>query len=127
MESRLEEIHGESADMVVLRKRLAGEMEDERKQFEKELADRDHAADMTRTKYQRTVAFVALATLTNTSSQRNLLNSARSSRASGMGCPNCARSFARLVQTTMSYKCVTMMKFTLAELGRRSVSDWRPR
>ena len=65
MESRLEEIHGESADMVVLRKRLAGEMEDERKQFEKELADRDHAADMTRTKYQRTVTFVALVTLTN--------------------------------------------------------------
>ena len=53
LESRLEEVHGESADMVVLRKRLAEEMEDERKQFEKELADRDHAADMTRTKYQR--------------------------------------------------------------------------
>ena len=33
------------------------EMEDERKQFEKELADRDHAADMTRTKYQRAFHF----------------------------------------------------------------------
>ena len=52
LESRLEEVHGESADMVVLRKRLAEEMEDERKQFEKELADRDHAADMTRSRSQ---------------------------------------------------------------------------
>ena len=54
LERKLEEEGRESSDLALLRQRLAEEMEDERKQFEKELADRDHAADMTRTKYQRT-------------------------------------------------------------------------
>lgn len=37
--------------MGVLRQRLSEEMEDERKQYQKDLADRDFSADQTRKKY----------------------------------------------------------------------------
>lgn len=51
LESRLDEESRESSDMGVLRQRLSEEMEDERKQYQKDLADRDFSADQTRKKY----------------------------------------------------------------------------
>ena len=55
LEARLEEESREFTDMGVLRKRIAEEMDDERKQYQKELAERDFTADQTRKKYQGTV------------------------------------------------------------------------
>ena len=52
LETRLEEENRETTDMDVLRQRLAEEMEDERKQYQKDLSERDFAADQTRKKYQ---------------------------------------------------------------------------
>ena len=51
-ELRLEEGSREFTDMGVLRQRISEEMEDERKQYQKDLADRDFTADQTRKKYQ---------------------------------------------------------------------------
>lgn len=51
LESRLDEESRESSDIELLRQRLAEEMEDERKQYQKDLADRDFSADQTRKKY----------------------------------------------------------------------------
>lgn len=51
LEARLDEESRESSDMGVLRQRLSEEMEDERKQYQKDLADRDFSADQTRKKY----------------------------------------------------------------------------
>lgn len=55
LEARLEEESREFTDMGVLRQRIAEEMDDERKQYQKELAERDFTADQTRKKYQGTV------------------------------------------------------------------------
>jgi len=55
LEARLEEESREFTDMGVLRRRIAEEMDDERKQYQKELAERDFTADQTRKKYQGTV------------------------------------------------------------------------
>jgi myosin heavy chain 9/10/11/14 len=52
LEARLEEEGREFSDMGVLRQRISEEMEDERKQYQKDLADRDFTADQTRKKYQ---------------------------------------------------------------------------
>ncbi|KAH9027289.1 myosin II heavy chain [Lactarius hengduanensis] len=52
LETRLEDESRESSDMGVLRQRISGEMDDERKQYQKELAERDFTADQTRKKYQ---------------------------------------------------------------------------
>jgi len=54
LSARLEEESREFTDMGVLRQRIAEEMEDERKQYQKDLADRDFTADQTRKKYQGT-------------------------------------------------------------------------
>src|SRR5258708_26298793 len=52
LEARLEEESREFTDMGVLRQRISEEMEDERKQYQKELAEREFTADQTRKKYQ---------------------------------------------------------------------------
>ena len=52
LEARLEQDSRESSDMGVLRQRISAEMDDERKQYQKELAERDFTADQTRKKYQ---------------------------------------------------------------------------
>jgi hypothetical protein len=57
LELRLEEGSREFTDMGVLRQRISEEMEDERKQYQKDLAERDFTADQTRKKYQG-IAFI---------------------------------------------------------------------
>ncbi|KAI0828577.1 nonmuscle myosin heavy chain b [Trametes gibbosa] len=52
LERKLEEEGRESSDLELLRQRLAEEMEDERKQHQQDLAERDFLADQTRKKYQ---------------------------------------------------------------------------
>ena len=52
LEARLEEGSREFTDMGVLRQRISEEMADERKQYQKELAEREFTADQTRKKYQ---------------------------------------------------------------------------
>lgn len=52
LEARLEDEGHESANSEVLRHRLAESMDDERKQHQQDLAERDFAADQTRKKYQ---------------------------------------------------------------------------
>ena len=52
LKTRLERESRESSDMGVLRQRISAEMDDERKQYQKELAERDFTADQTRKKYQ---------------------------------------------------------------------------
>ena len=52
LERRVEEEGRESSDLELLRQRLAEEMEDERKQHQQDLAERDFLADQTRKKYQ---------------------------------------------------------------------------
>jgi myosin protein heavy chain len=54
LEATLEEGSREFTDMGVLRQRIAEEMDDERKQYQKDLAERDFTADQTRKKYQGT-------------------------------------------------------------------------
>ena len=55
LERKLEEEGRESSDLELLRQRLAEEMEDERKQHQQDIAERDFAADQTRKKYQGTL------------------------------------------------------------------------
>jgi myosin protein heavy chain len=50
--SRFDEERRESSNMEILNKRLAEELEDEREQHQKDLAERDFTADQTRKKYQ---------------------------------------------------------------------------
>ncbi|KAI9438540.1 myosin II heavy chain [Lactarius indigo] len=52
LETRLEDESRESSDMGVLRQRISEEMDDERKQYQKDLAERDFTANQTRNKYQ---------------------------------------------------------------------------
>lgn len=52
LEGKLEEEGRESSDLELLRQRLREEMEDERKQHQQDLAERDFTADQTRKKYQ---------------------------------------------------------------------------
>ncbi|KAI0666368.1 nonmuscle myosin heavy chain b [Trametes maxima] len=52
LEHKLEQEGRESSDLELLRQRLAEEMEDERKQHQQDLAERDFLADQTRKKYQ---------------------------------------------------------------------------
>ncbi|KAI0040442.1 hypothetical protein FA95DRAFT_1502887, partial [Auriscalpium vulgare] len=54
--SRLEEGDLESSDLAVLRQRLAEEMDDERRRYQKELEDRDFEANQTQKKYQAELA-----------------------------------------------------------------------
>ncbi|KAG5653772.1 hypothetical protein H0H81_010613 [Sphagnurus paluster] len=56
LEGKLEEEGRESTDVGVARKRLQDELEDEREQHKKDLAERDFAADQTRKKYQAELA-----------------------------------------------------------------------
>ncbi|KAH8096877.1 nonmuscle myosin heavy chain b [Cristinia sonorae] len=56
LEAKLEEEGRETSDLEVLRQRLAEEMEDERKQHQQDLAERDFTADQTRKKYQTELA-----------------------------------------------------------------------
>lgn len=52
LETRIEEESRDSSDGQLLRQRLNEEMDDERKQHQKDLAERDFTADQTRKKYQ---------------------------------------------------------------------------
>ena len=52
LEAKLEEEGRESSDLEVLRLRLSEQMDDERKQHQQDLTERDFAADQTRKKYQ---------------------------------------------------------------------------
>lgn len=54
MESKLEEEGRESSDLAVIQKRLEEELDDEREQHQKDLAERDFTIDQTRKKYQGT-------------------------------------------------------------------------
>jgi myosin heavy chain 9/10/11/14 len=54
LEARLEDEGDESANSEVLRQRLAESMDNERKQHQQDLAERDFAAGQTRKKYQGT-------------------------------------------------------------------------
>lgn len=54
MESKLEEEGREASDLAVIQKRLEEELEDEREQHQKDLAERDFTIDQTRKKYQGT-------------------------------------------------------------------------
>ncbi|CCM01260.1 uncharacterized protein FIBRA_03309 [Fibroporia radiculosa] len=56
LEAKLDEEGRESSDLELLRQRLAEGMEDERKQHQEELAERDFASDQTRKKYQAELA-----------------------------------------------------------------------
>ncbi|TFK47329.1 nonmuscle myosin heavy chain b [Heliocybe sulcata] len=56
LEAHLEDEGRESYDLELLRQRLAEEMEEERKQYQKDLSDRDFATDQTRKKYQTELA-----------------------------------------------------------------------
>lgn len=56
LERKLEEEGRESSDLELLRQRLAEEMEDERKQHQQDIAEREFAADQTRKKYQGELA-----------------------------------------------------------------------
>ncbi|KAH9942698.1 myosin tail-domain-containing protein [Amylocystis lapponica] len=56
LEAKLDEEGRDSSDMELLRQRLSEEMEDERKQHQEDLAERDFTADQTRKKYQAELA-----------------------------------------------------------------------
>ncbi|KAH7091794.1 hypothetical protein BKA62DRAFT_84948 [Auriculariales sp. MPI-PUGE-AT-0066] len=56
LERKLEEDSREFSDMELFRQRLAEEMEDERHQHQKDLAERDFSIDQTRKKYQAELA-----------------------------------------------------------------------
>jgi myosin protein heavy chain len=65
LELRLEEGSREFTDMGVLRQRISEEMEDERKQYQKDLSERDFTADQTRKKYQGIAFFYIHLTCNN--------------------------------------------------------------
>jgi len=52
LEARLEDENREIGDMELFRRKLTEEMEDERDQYQKDLAERDFTIDQTRKKYQ---------------------------------------------------------------------------
>jgi len=52
LEAKLDEGGHESSELDILRQRLSDELEDERKQQLKDLADRNFITDQTRNKYQ---------------------------------------------------------------------------
>jgi myosin protein heavy chain len=54
LRAKLDEDGRESADLGTLQKQLAAELEDEREQHQKDLAERDFTVDQTRKKYQGT-------------------------------------------------------------------------
>ncbi|KAF5353873.1 hypothetical protein D9756_007302 [Leucocoprinus leucothites] len=56
MESKLEEEGREASDLAVIQKRLEEELDDEREQHQKDLAERDFTIDQTRKKYQAELA-----------------------------------------------------------------------
>lgn len=58
LEGKLDEEGRESTDMAMLRQRLADELEDEREQHLKDIAERDFTADQTRKKYQGTLPLI---------------------------------------------------------------------
>lgn len=56
LDAKLDEEGRESSETTVLRQRLAEELEDEREQHQKDLAERDFTIDQTRKKYQAELA-----------------------------------------------------------------------
>ncbi|KIJ56408.1 hypothetical protein M422DRAFT_150276 [Sphaerobolus stellatus SS14] len=56
LETKLEDEKGEITDMELFKRRLTEEMEDERDQYQKDLAERDFTIDQTRKKYQAELA-----------------------------------------------------------------------
>lgn len=61
LETRLEDENREIGDMELFRRRLTEEMEDERDQYQKDLAERDFTIDQTRKKYQGKFRFDCIA------------------------------------------------------------------
>jgi myosin protein heavy chain len=58
LEAKLEDEGRVFSDMEAFRKRLTEEMEDEREQNQKDLAERDFTIDQTRKKYQSTFLII---------------------------------------------------------------------
>jgi len=81
LETKLEEEDRESSDLEVLRQRLAEEMEDERKQHQQDLAERDFAADQTRKKYQTELAQLSEELLSQRDTVSHLREETRKLRA----------------------------------------------
>ena len=52
LEAKVEDENREITDMELFKRRLTEEMEDERDQYQKDLAERDFTIDQTRKKYQ---------------------------------------------------------------------------
>ena len=52
LERRLEDGDHESSDLVILNQRLAEELEDEKKQHQKDMEESNFTSDQTRKKYQ---------------------------------------------------------------------------
>jgi len=146
--ARLEEGSREFTDMGVLRQRIAEEMEDERKQFQKDLAERDFTADQTRKKYQGIVFFYLYLPCNNMTFSytaelaqlsegqcsvdtqpgvSGLILFLQNYKANEIRSANFAKNCAKLVQATMSFPYATTTKYTMALLGKRNASVWRPR
>lgn len=52
LEARLEQASHSNSDVEIFRRRLTEQMEEERDQYQKDLAERDFSLDQTRKKYQ---------------------------------------------------------------------------
>lgn len=52
LETRLEKVNHGGAEVEVFRRRMTEQMEEERDQYQKDLAERDFSMDQTRKKYQ---------------------------------------------------------------------------
>ena len=57
LQAQLDAEGRETSDLDMLRQQLSAELEEERKQHLKDLADRDYSADQTRKKYQGELKF----------------------------------------------------------------------
>lgn len=69
MEAKLEEEGQESSGVAIAKKRLQDELDDEREQHKKDLAERDFSADQTRKKYQGTCFSMSVAFCSSFSAQ----------------------------------------------------------
>lgn len=65
LEQQIEEEDRESSELGIHRRRLAQQLQDERLQHQKDLADRDFASDQTRKKYQGNHPFVTVRDVTH--------------------------------------------------------------
>lgn len=65
LEQQIEEEDRESSELGIHRRRLAQQLQDERLQHQKDLAERDFAGDQTRKKYQGNHPFVIVRQVTH--------------------------------------------------------------